>query len=88
MIVAMRMKNFIKDLTMEIKLNYSPEELSILLDGLNNALFSLSQNYNAIRLGAEDVVPDKIRKLNLNEVTMQSRFAFVKELYDYLLTYV
>ena len=72
---------------MEIKLNYTREELSTLLDGLNNALFSLDQNYNAIRLGAENVVPDKIRKLNLDEETMQYRFAFVKGLYDYLLTY-
>ena len=72
---------------MEIKLNYTPEELSTLLDGLNNALISLDQNYNAIRLGAENVVPDKIRKLNLDEETMQYRFAFVKGLYDYLLTY-
>lgn len=72
---------------MEIKLNYTPEELSILLDGLNNALFSLFQNYSAIRLGTENVVPDKIRKLNLDEETMQYRFAFVKGLYDYLLTY-
>ena len=72
---------------MEIKLNYTQEELSVLLDGLNNALFSLDQNYNAIRLGTENVVPDEIRKLNLDEETMQFRFAFVKELYDYLLTY-
>lgn len=72
---------------MEIKLNYTPEELSILLDGLNNALFSLDQNYNAIRLGTENVVPDEIRKLNLDEETMRFRFAFVKGLYDYLLTY-
>ena len=72
---------------MEIKLNYTPEELSTLLDGLNNALISLDRNYNAIRLGAENVVPDKIRKLNLDEETMQYRFAFVKGLYDYLLTY-
>ena len=72
---------------MEIKLNYTQEELSTLLDGLNNALISLDQNYNAIRLGAEDVVPNKIRKLNLDEETMQYRFAFVKGLYDYLLTY-
>ena len=72
---------------MEIKLNYTQEELSTLLDGLNNALISLNQNYNAIRLGVEGVVPDKIRKLNLNEETMQYRLAFVKELYDYLLIY-
>ena len=72
---------------MEIKLNYTPEELSILLNGLNNALFSLDQTYTAIRFGTENVVPDKISKLNLDEETMQFRFAFVKELYDYLLTY-
>lgn len=73
---------------MEIKLNYTSEELSILLGGLNNALFSLHQNYNAIRLGTENVVPDKIKRLNLNEEIMQHRLASVKELYDYLLTYV
>lgn len=72
---------------MEIKLNYTPEELSVLLDGLNNALISLDQNYNAVRLGLEDIVPYKIRQLNLDEQTMQFRLAFVKELYDYLLTY-
>ena len=72
---------------MEIKLNYTQKELSTLLDGLNNALLSLDQNYNAIRLGAENVVPDKIRKLNLDEETMRFRLAFVKGLYDYLLTY-
>ena len=72
---------------MEIKLNYTQEELSTLLDGLNNALLSLDQNYNAIRLGAENVVPDKIRKLNLDEETMRFRLALVKGLYDYLLTY-
>ena len=72
---------------MEIKLNYTQEELSILLDGLNNALFSLDQNYNAIRLGTENVVPEEISKLNLDEETMRFRFAFVKGLYDYLLTY-
>jgi hypothetical protein len=71
----------------EIKLNYTQEELSTLLDGLNNALLSLDQNYNAIRLGAENVVPDEIRKLNLDEETMRFRLAFVKGLYDYLLTY-
>lgn len=72
---------------MEIKLNYTQEELSTLLNGLNNALLSLDQNYNAIRLGAENVVPDKISKLNLDEETMRFRLASVKELYDYLLTY-
>ena len=72
---------------MEIKLNYTQEELSTLLDGLNNALISLDQNYNVIRLGVEGIVQDKIRKLNLNEETMQYRFAFVKELYDHLLIY-
>lgn len=72
---------------MEIKLNYTPEELSTLLDGLNNALLSLDQNYNAIRLGIDDVVPSKLRKLTINEDTMKYRLNAIKELYDYLLTY-
>ena len=72
---------------MEIKLNYTPEELSTLLDGLNNALFSLDQNYNAICLGLEDVVPERIRKLNLDEQAMHFRLASIKGLYNYLLTY-
>ena len=72
---------------MEIKLNYTQEELSTLLDGLNNALISLDQNYNAICLGSEDVVPERIRKLNLDEQIMQFRLTSVKGLYNYLLTY-
>lgn len=72
---------------MEIKLNYTQEELSILLDGLNNALISLDRNYNAIRLGVDDAVPSKLRKLTINEDTMKYRLNAIKELYDYLLTY-
>lgn len=72
---------------MEIKLNYTQEELSTLLDGLNNALISLDRNYNAIRLGVDDGVPSKLRKLTINEDTMKYRLNAIKELYDYLLTY-
>lgn len=72
---------------MEIKLNYTQEELSILLDGLNNALISLDRNYNAIRLGIDDGIPSKLRKLTINEDTMKYRLTAIKELYDYLLTY-
>jgi hypothetical protein len=72
---------------MEIKLNYTPEELSALLDGLNNALISLDRNYNAIKLGVDDAVPSKLRKLTINEDTMKYRLNAIKELYDYLLTY-
>ena len=72
---------------MEIKLNYTQEELSTLLDGLNNALISLDRNYNAIRLGVDDGVPSKMRKLTINEDTMKYRLNAIKELYDYLLTY-
>lgn len=72
---------------MEIKLNYTPEELSVLLDGLNNALISLDRNYNAISLGVDDGVPSKLRKLTINEDTMKYRLNAIKDLYDYLLTY-
>ena len=72
---------------MEIKLNYTQKELSTLLDGLNNALISLDRNYNAIRLGIDDGVPSKLRKLTVNEDTMKYRLNAIKDLYDYLLTY-
>ena len=72
---------------MEIKLNYTQKELSTLLDGLNNALISLDRNYNAIRLGIDDGVPSKLRKLIINEDTMKYRLNAIKDLYDYLLTY-
>ena len=72
---------------MEIKLNYTPEELSTLLDGLNNALISLDRNYYAIRLGVDDSIPSKLRELTINEDTMKYRLNAIKELYDYLLTY-
>lgn len=72
---------------MEIKLNYTQEELSTLLDGLNNALISLNRDYGAIKLGIDDGVPSKLRKLTINEDTMKYRLNAIKDLYDYLLTY-
>jgi len=72
---------------MRIDLHYTKEELSNLLDGLNNALISLDQNYNAIRLGVDDVVPPKLRKLTIDEDIMKYRLNAVKDLYEHLLTY-
>lgn len=72
---------------MRIDLHYTKEELSNLLDGLNNALISLNQNYNAIRLGVDDVVPPKLRNLTIDEDIIKYRLNAVKDLYEYLLTY-
>lgn len=72
---------------MRIDLHYTKEELSNLLDGLNNALISLDQDYNAIRLGVDDVVPPKLRNLTIDEDIMKYRLNAVKDLYEYLLMY-
>ena len=72
---------------MKIELNYTYNELTNLLDGLNNALISLKRNYNAILLGTEDEVPNQLVELDLNKETMLYRYNAVKELYDYLLEY-
>ena len=74
-------------IVMRIDLHYTKEELSNLLDGLNNALISLDQNYNAIRLGVDDVVPLKLRNLTIDEDIMKYRLNAVKDLYEYLLIY-
>ena len=72
---------------MKIELNYTYDELTTLLDGLNNALISLKRNYNALLFGTENGVPNQLLKLNLNKETMVYRYNAIKDLYDHLLTY-
>ena len=38
---------------MEIKLNYTDKELTILLDGLNNAILTVQDIYSALQLGCQ-----------------------------------
>lgn len=74
---------------MEIKLNYTPEELSVLLDGLNNALISLKRNYSALILGIEDGVPVDLIPLakNIDINKLQNREKILIDLYNFLLQY-
>ncbi len=76
---------------MEIKLNYTQEELSTLLDGLNNACIALGDVYAAGRLGCQ--IPNKFRPLfetrTFDEMMEETRLRedAVKQLYDFLLSY-
>lgn len=76
---------------MEIKLNYTQEELSTLLDGLNNACIALGEVYAAGRLGCQ--VPSKFTPFfeskTFDEIEEEThlREAAVKQLYDFLLSY-
>lgn len=74
---------------MEIKLNYTTEELSVLLDSLNNALISLKRNYSALILGIEDGVPVDLiplaKDIDINK--LQNREKVLIDLYNFLLQY-
>jgi len=76
---------------MEIKLNYTPEELSTLLDGLNNACVALGDVYAAGRLGCQ--IPSKFipffEERTDDEITKEThlREDAVKQLYNFLLSY-
>ena len=75
----------------EIKLCYTPEELSILLDGLNNAYIALKDIYTAGKLGCQ--VPNKFRPFFETRTDSEimrdtcSREKAIKQLYDFLLSY-
>ena len=45
----------------EIKIQYSQEQLSIILDALNNAIIALNDAYGAANLGCYSSVPRKLR---------------------------
>lgn len=76
---------------MEIKLNYTPEELSTLLDGLNNACVALGDVYAAGRLGCQ--IPSKFipffEERTDDEIMKETRLRedAVKQLYNFLLSY-
>jgi len=45
----------------EIKIYYTEEQLSTILDALNNAIIALSDAYGAANLGCYESVPRKLR---------------------------
>lgn len=76
---------------MEIKLNYTQEELSTLLDGLNNACMALANVYSAAYLGCD--IPGSFIPMfehrspeEIEEVT-KLRYGAVRQLYNFLLSY-
>ena len=81
----------LKGKKMKIKLDYSKEELSILLDGLNNAIIALQDVYGSAQFGCE--VPKKFEKLfedkSFEEIDKmrKDRISCLKHLYEYLLLY-
>lgn len=76
---------------MEIKLNYTQEELSTLLDGLNNACMALANVYSAAYLGCD--IPGSFipmfehRSLEEIEEVTKLRYGAVRQLYNFLLAY-
>lgn len=76
---------------MEIKLNYTQEELSTLLDGLNNAYVALGNVYSAACLGCD--IPNSFipifehRSLEEIEEVTKLRYGAVRQLYNFLLSY-
>ena len=75
----------------EIKLHYTPEELSVLLDVLNHSYIALRKVYGAARFGC-DIPPEfeaKFNSLRFEEIDeyIQPRLRSLRELYEYLLTF-
>ena len=76
---------------MEIKLNYTQEELSTLLDALNNGYIALSDAFIAAMLGCdypaklrpllEDKMPEEVREM------AYLRLGVLRQLYEFLLAY-
>lgn len=75
----------------EIKLNYTQEELSILLDALNHATIALGKIYAAARFSCEipTVFEEKFKDMSFEEINeyTTTRFKSIQELYTYLLSF-
>ena len=76
---------------MEIKLNYTPKELSIVLDGLNNSIIALGKIYHAGQLGCEvplEFIP-LFENKSFEEIDnlIELRLKALNQLYKHLLTY-
>ena len=74
---------------MEIKLNYTKDELSLLLDGLNNAIIALQSVYKSAQLGCD--IPSQFTPLFKNKSfeeidnIIEPRLSAVNHLYTILL---
>ena len=75
---------------MEIKLNYTDKELTILLDGLNNAIFAVQDVYAALELGCQvPSVFNDLQKKSFEEINdlIAIRRKSLLDLYQTLLRY-
>ena len=75
---------------MKIELEYSPKELTTLLDGLNNAIIALNPIYQALKLGC--LVPkefEEMAKKDCEELEQLTHFRLkaLHKLYQDLLNY-
>ena len=74
---------------MEIKLKYTKDELSLLLDGLNNAIIALQSTYRSAQLGCD--IPSQFIPLFENKSyeeidnIVESRLSAINRLYTILL---
>ena len=75
---------------MKIELEYSPEELTTVLDGLNNAIIAIQKIYSALKLGCR--VPSEFELMaekdyeELEQLT-SFRLKALYKLYQNLLSY-
>lgn len=74
-----------------IELHYTPEELTILLDGLNHAIVALNQVYGAAVFGCQlpRVFEEKFGKMSFEETDeyIKPRKNALINLYQYLLSF-
>ena len=75
----------------EIVLHYTPEELSILLDGMNHAIVSLGKIYHSAKLGCElpKEFEQRFKDMSFEDIENYTklRMASIQDLYKYLLTF-
>ena len=76
---------------MEIKLDYTPDELSTLLDALNHGCIALGKIYSGAKLGCElpKEFENKFKSMSFEEIDdyVEPRIKSLRMLYDYLLTF-
>lgn len=75
---------------MQIKLNYTYDELTTLLDGLNNAILAVQEIYGALQLGcAVPKVFSEFEKKSFEEINelVTIRKGALLDLYQHLLQY-
>ena len=75
----------------EIKLNYTPEEYSMLLDALNHSLILLRKTYNSAKFGCElpHEFDQKFSKMSFDEIEayINPRLQLMYDFYKQMITF-